>query len=145
MFVVRALWSPTSVVSLTWLYTHSMSQQSIFCLMLIGSGVGMISASTVGFEIFLGFNLFSWCFLKQQTISHLSTEFEYKAIADTTIELTWLLWLLALLREFGVTTHVLPMLWCDNLGATYVSANPLFHAHSRHIEIDFHFVREKVS
>jgi hypothetical protein len=36
-------------------------------------------------------------------------------------------------------------MWCDNLGATYLSGNPIFHARTKHIEIDFHFIRERIS
>ncbi|GKF40015.1 hypothetical protein Tco_0120076, partial [Tanacetum coccineum] len=50
---------------------------------------------------------------------------EYKALADTVVELTWLQ---ALLNELGIRSSSTPVLWCDNLGATYLSANPIFYA-----------------
>ena len=37
-----------------------------------------------------------------------------------------------------------PTIYCDNVGATYLCSNPVFHSRMKHIAIDFHFVREKV-
>ena len=48
-------------------------------------------------------------------------------------------------EELGIKKNRISCLWCDNLGATYLSANPVFHARTKHIEIDFHFVRERVA
>ncbi|GJY65956.1 putative RNA-directed DNA polymerase [Tanacetum coccineum] len=98
--------------------------------------------STGGFAIYLGSNLISWTARKQRTVSRSSTEAEYKALADTVAELTWLQ---ALLHELGIRSSSTPILWCDNLGATYLSANPIFRARTKHVEIDYHFVREKVA
>jgi hypothetical protein len=56
-----------------------------------------------------------------------------------------LIWVQALLGELGVIQKNPTVLWCDNIGAIYLSANPVFHAWTKHIEIDFHFVREWVA
>jgi hypothetical protein len=56
-----------------------------------------------------------------------------------------LIWVEAILRELGVKLREKPRLWCDNLGATFLSANPVFHARTKHIENDYHFVRERVA
>ena len=48
----------------------------------------------------------------------------------------------ALLRELGVSLKERPCLWGDNLDATYLSSNPVFHERTKHIETDNHVVRE---
>lgn len=63
-------------------------------------------------------------------------------MASTTAELTWLTFLL---RDIGISLSQPPQLFCDNMSALYMSVNPMFHAWSKHIELDYHFVREKVA
>lgn len=98
--------------------------------------------STGGFAISLGGNLVSWSARKQTTVPRSSTEAGYKSMANATAEV---IWVESLLAELGFLLDESPSLWCGNLGATYLSANPVFHARAKHIEIDFHFVRERVT
>jgi hypothetical protein len=97
--------------------------------------------STSGFSIYLGPNLISWSAKKQVTVSCSSTEAEYRALALASAELIWLQYLL---RELHVQCSSPPTLWCDNIGATFLAANPMFHACTKHVEIDYHFIRERV-
>jgi hypothetical protein len=98
--------------------------------------------STGGFAVFLSSNLISWSSRKQVTVSRSSTEYGYKALTDVIAEL---MWLQVLLKELRISLPSTARLWCDNLGATYLSASPVFHARMKHIEVDFHFVRERVA
>ena len=92
--------------------------------------------------MFHGDNLISWQSKKQATISRSSTEAEYKALANATAEV---IWVQSLLDELGISQSRVRILWCDNIGATYLSATPVFHARTKHIEVDYHFVRERVA
>ncbi|GAB2293271.1 hypothetical protein Dimus_038257 [Dionaea muscipula] len=98
--------------------------------------------STTGFCTFLGQNLVTWCAKKQHTVSRSSTEAEYRAMANTAAELTWLQYLL---HDLRVPTVVTPRLFCDNLSALHLTVNPVFHNRSKHIALDYHFVRERVA
>jgi histone deacetylase 1/2 len=83
-----------------------------------------------------------WKSGKQCTVAHSSTETKYKVLADDTAEVIWLQYLLTCLQIPFIST---PIIWCDNLGATYLSTNHVFHARTKHIEVDYHFVRDRVA
>lgn len=97
--------------------------------------------STSGFCVFLGSNLVSWHSKKQHIVSRSSTEAEYRSLANLVAEMTWIK---ALLEELQVSCSKRPVIWCDNLSTVLLSANPVQHARTKHIELDIYFVREKV-
>jgi Reverse transcriptase (RNA-dependent DNA polymerase) len=97
--------------------------------------------STTGYCIYLGSNLLSWSSKKQPTVARSSTEAEYRSLAVTSAELIWLHYLMA---ELQLSCTAPPILYCDNVGATYLASNPMFHARTKHVEIDFHFVRDRI-
>ena len=97
--------------------------------------------STSGYCVFLGSNLISWCAKKQPTVARSSFEAEYRALAQASAELSWLTMLLV---DLHIPPSCPPILWCDNISAISLASNPVFHARTKHIEVDYHFVREKV-
>ncbi|XP_073022027.1 secreted RxLR effector protein 161-like [Primulina eburnea] len=97
--------------------------------------------STSGFCWFLGGSPIVWCSKKQPIVSRSSTEAEYRSLANATSEL---IWLQSLITELHIPLSKTPVLWCDNLSTISLSANPVLHSKSKHIELDLYFVREKV-
>jgi len=98
--------------------------------------------STSGFCVFLGSSLISWSSKRQTTVSRSSAEAEYRAIANAVSECSWLRQLLAeLLYKIPSAT----VAFCDNISSVYMAHNPVHHRRTKHIELDIHFVREKVA
>ena len=78
---------------------------------------------------------------KQANVSRSSAEAEYRAMADASLELTWLCYILHDVKALQTDPA---SLFCDNQLAIHIAANPIFHECTKHIEIDCHTVREKV-
>lgn len=86
--------------------------------------------STTGFCIFFSDNLVTWGSKKQNIISRSSIEAEFRSLAHTSTEL---LWVQTLLAELRISIPSPPILWCDNIGAVHLSANPVLHSRTKHI------------
>jgi hypothetical protein len=121
-------------------YTKSNLQLNAFCDS-DWAGCPDDRRSTSGFAVFLGDCLIAWSAKKQAVVSRSSTEAEYRSLSIATAELYWLR---MLFKELKIFLSTPPVLWCDNVSALALASNPVFHARTKHIEVDYHFVREKV-
>ena len=91
--------------------------------------------------IYLGNNLISWSSKKQSVVTRSSAESEYRSLASACAEITWLQ---SLFSEMNLQCTSTPVIWCDNKSATELAKNPVYHSRTKHIELDMHFIRDKV-
>jgi hypothetical protein len=97
--------------------------------------------STTGLIFFLGHNPITWQSKKQAIVSRSSIEAKYCALANCTANLAWVR---MVLKDLGIFLAAPSIIWCDNLNALAIASNPVFHARTKHVEVDYHFIREKV-
>lgn len=96
--------------------------------------------STRRYCVYLGSNCISWKAKKQPTVSLSSAEAEYRALASTTTEITWVTYIL---RDIGVFLFWPLVLLSDNISAFFMTVYPFLHARTKHIKIDYYFVHKK--
>ena len=97
--------------------------------------------SVSGFIIKHGETLLSWKSKTQNVVSRSSAEAEYRSMTNAVSELVWII---ALLKELGKEMEQPAMVYSDSKAALQIAANPVFHERTKHIEIDCHFIRQKI-
>lgn len=78
---------------------------------------------------------------KQTTVSRSSAEAEYRSLASTVAEV---IWLKCFLKEIGIEFELSIKIFSDNKATVQIAANPIYHERTKHTEIDYHFIREKI-
>jgi hypothetical protein len=88
-----------------------------------------------------GSGVVSWSNKKQPTIALSSMEAEYKGASIIACEVVWLQ---KLLSDLGQSMDAPVVIYCDNINSILLANNPVYHARTKHIEVHYHFIREKV-
>ena len=97
--------------------------------------------STSGYFTFVGGNLVTWRSKKQNVVSRSSAEAEYRGMAHGVCAI---LWLRKLLWSLGFKQNESMKLYCDNKSAIEIVENPVQHDRTKHVEVDRHFIKEKL-
>lgn len=95
--------------------------------------------STTGYVVMLGTSVISWSSQKQSSVAQSTTDAEYFAANQASREIVWIKKLLSPLYNCQVPTT----LFVDNQSALKMIKNPEFHKRTKHIDIKFHYIREK--
>lgn len=98
--------------------------------------------STSGGAFFLGGKLVSWLSKKQNCTSQSTAEVEYVAAANNCNQI---IWMKQMLKDIGIKFDEPVVIHCDNTSTVSMSKNLVLHSKTKHIEIKYHVVREKVA
>jgi hypothetical protein len=104
------------------------------------AGCKLDRKSTSGACQFLGDKLVSWSSKKQNCVSLSTAEAEYVAAASCCSQV---LWMKTQLGDYGYTMRRIPI-YCDSTSAIQITANPVQHSRTKHIDIRYHFIKDHV-
>ena len=85
--------------------------------------------------------MISWASKKQSVVALSSTEAEYIAASLASQEAVWLR---SLLGDISFVQKEPTVIKEDNQGTIALSRNPKYHPRTKHIDIKYHFIRDKV-
>ena len=94
-----------------------------------------------GYCFYLNNSLISHMSKKQKTIALSTAESETHAAIQATKEA---IWLRNFLEELSFKQNQPTTILCDNQAAIALSHNPEFHSRSKHVDIQYHFLRQHV-
>jgi transposase InsO family protein len=97
--------------------------------------------STTGYMFKVGSGAVSWNSKRQQTTATSTVEAEYMATSHATKEA---IWLRQLMVDVGCTQGEATTIMCDNQGCISLAKNPTHHSRTKHIDVQYHFIREKL-
>ncbi|MCO5550951.1 hypothetical protein L7F22_004446 [Adiantum nelumboides] len=97
--------------------------------------------STNGYMFSFGSAVVTWSSKKHPTVALSSTEAEYRGATIAAYEVAWLE---MLLQDLEIQVQDLVVIYCDNFNSIQLALNPVFHAHTKHIEVHYHFIKERV-
>ncbi|KAD2805071.1 hypothetical protein E3N88_38448 [Mikania micrantha] len=103
---------------------------------------GEIKTSSFSPSSLEGGKLVPWSAKKQHIVSRSNCEIEYRDMSHTIAEI---MWIAHLLQELHAMPETHPTILCDNSRALFLTQNPISHKCVKHLELDYHFIREPVS
>ncbi len=97
--------------------------------------------STNGFMFSFGSGAVSWSNKNQPTVALSNIEAKYKGATIVACEVVWLQ---KLLSNLGLSVDVPVIIYYDNISSILLANNPVYHGKTKHIEVHYHSIREKV-
>lgn len=105
------------------------------------AGSTMDRRSTSGYCTFVGGNLVTWKSKKQSVVARSSAEAEFRSVAHGVCEV---MWIKGILDELQIPSSIPMKVYCDNKAAIAIAHNPVLHERTKHVEVDKHFIKEKL-